>query len=305
MKRLALLALVVAVVALAASPFGVGGSAAAQEPEVSLSQASAAIGEQVVLTFTLEAPGDAVVELDPAAEAWGEVRVIRILSQGAVAVDGGLVHRFEVLIAPFAPGPHAFRPALLVTDDSGVTPLALPALTIEVPSVLAPGEPLILSLLPPPVSIAGAQSPLFWPAVVIVAVVLAALVVGVVVVAVRWWRSRPRTRDAPALPPEPDDVLASAARLLETDAVEAYRAISSAVRNVLGERYAFPARSLTTAELESRMEGVGVDGWDSRMARELLRECDAVVYAGYRPALERRQADLTVAREIVATGEAG
>ena len=47
------------------------------------------------------------------------------------------------------------------------------------------------------------------------------------------------------------------------------------------------------------MSAAGVDGWEERMARELLRECDAVVYAGYRPAVERRVADLRIAREIV------
>ena len=47
------------------------------------------------------------------------------------------------------------------------------------------------------------------------------------------------------------------------------------------------------------MTAAGVDGWEERMARELLRECDAVVYAGYRPVVERRIADLRIAREIV------
>jgi hypothetical protein len=31
----------------------------------------------------------------------------------------------------------------------------------------------------------------------------------------------------------------------------------------------------------------------------LLEQCDAVLYAGYRPALERADADLTAAYEIV------
>ena len=97
----------------------------------------------------------------------------------------------------------------------------------------------------------------------------------------------------------PVDALAAAASLLEGDAAGAYRAISSAVRHILSERYEFPAQSLTTAELETRMSAAGVDGWEERMARELLRECDAVVYAGYRPAVERRVADLRIAREIV------
>jgi hypothetical protein len=34
----------------------------------------------------------------------------------------------------------------------------------------------------------------------------------------------------------------------------------------------------------------------------LLEECDAVVYAGYRPASERRLADLNMAREILEAG---
>ena len=119
--------------------------------------------------------------------------------------------------------------------------------------------------------------------------------------AIRVWRRRPR----PTVIVEeevqigPGDALAAAAALLETDATGAYRAIGSAVRRVLGDRYAFPAQALTTEELQLRMEVAGVDSWEARLARELLRECDAVVYAGYRPATERREADLTVAREIV------
>ena len=130
-------------------------------------------------------------------------------------------------------------------------------------------------------------------AVVAVAVATATFVVGL-----RWWRSRPREPES-VPEPVPVDALAAAASLLEGDAAGAYRAISSAVRHILSERYEFPAQSLTTAELETRMSAAGVDGWEERMARELLRECDAVVYAGYRPAVERRVADLRIAREIV------
>ena len=47
------------------------------------------------------------------------------------------------------------------------------------------------------------------------------------------------------------------------------------------------------------MEASGVDRWQTRLVGGFLEECDAVVYAGYLPAAERRQADLTMAREIV------
>ena len=292
MRRLALLCMLAAVLAVPAL-------AAAQDPEATVSRSFAAIGEPVTVTITLDAPAGAVVEVDPAADSWGDVRVVRVLSQSATPVEGGLRHRIEVLVAPFAPGTVAFRPAVTVTTDSGSAPADLPALTLEVPSTLLPGEPLALSPLPPPVPIEGAQSVLLWPGIALGALV-ALVVAGIAaVLAARWWRNRPVDSVEPEPPPEPEDVFETAQSLLETDAAGAYRAIASAVRNVLGERYAFPARSLTTAELETRMTDAGVDGWEERMARELLRECDAVVYAGYRPAVERRIADLRVAREIV------
>ncbi|MYD28850.1 MAG: hypothetical protein F4X03_08065 [Dehalococcoidia bacterium] len=293
MRRLALLCALAAVLAVPAL-------AAAQDPEATVSHSFASIGEPITVTITLDAPADAVVEVDPAGESWGDVRVIRVLSQSATATEAGLQHRIEVLVAPFAPGAVTFSPAVVVTTDSGSVPAPLPSLTLEVPSTLSPDEPLALSPLPPPVPIDGAQSAVLWPGIALgglVAVVIAAIAA---VLARRWWRNRPVDAGevAPEPPPGPD-ILASAEALLETDAAGAYRAISSAVRHVLGERYEFPAQSLTAAELETRMADAGVDGWEERMARELLRECDAVVYAGYRPVVERRVADLRIAREII------
>jgi hypothetical protein len=43
----------------------------------------------------------------------------------------------------------------------------------------------------------------------------------------------------------------------------------------------------------------GLDRWQVRVASGLLEQCDSVVYARYRPAAERADADLTAAYEIV------
>ena len=299
MKRAALASLLAALLAV---PLSVS----AQGPEAAgLSQPFAEIGEQIVLTLELVAEAGATVEVDAGAESWGDVRVIRVLSEEAVAVAGGERHRLELLIAPFAPGSLQFSPALLVTTPAEVSRVELPGLALTVPSALTPGEPLVLSPLPPLFGIGGAQSPFLWPAVIAGGFLAAVVIVAGVGFAIRLLQRRPRP--APIVQEEvplvPGDALAAAAALLETDATGAYRAIGSAVRRVLGDRYAFPAQALTTEELQRRMEVAGVDGWEARLARELLRECDAVVYAGYRPATERREADLTVAREIVG-GEA-
>jgi hypothetical protein len=42
-----------------------------------------------------------------------------------------------------------------------------------------------------------------------------------------------------------------------------------------------------------------LDRWQVRVAGGLLAQCDSVVYAHYRPAMERADADLTAAYEIV------
>lgn len=303
MRRLALAG---ALALLLASPL----AAAAQAPvavNAELASPVARIGEPVVLTLTLAAPADAEVEVDTSAPSWGEVRVLRERARESATVEGGVRHRIEVLVAPFAPDAITFVPALNIVTDAGSTAVRGPSLSLTVPSALAPGEPLTLSpppplaLSPPLAGIGGAQSPLLWPAVGAGALAAVALVVGGGALGLRWWRMRPRAVGEPAPEAVPDPVadLDAAEALLDTDAAGAYRAIAGAVRRDLGERYAFPARSLATGELEPRMEAAGVDGWEARLARELLRECDAVVYAGYRPAPERRRADLAVARELV------
>ncbi len=294
------LALAGALALLLASPL----AAAAQAPDAvdaALARPAARIGEPVLLTLTLIAPADAAVELDPSAPSWGDVRVLRVRAWESAAVDGGVRHRIEVLVAPFAPGALAFAPALRVVTDAGPAALRGPSLSLNAPSALAPGEPLTISPPPPLAGIGGGQSPLLWPAVGAVALAAVALVAAAAALGLRWWRRRPRAvgEPAPEVVPAPAAALDAAEALLAADAAGAYRAIAGAVRRDLGERYAFPARSLTTGELEPRMEAAGVDGWEARLARELLRECDAVVYAGYRPAPERRRADLAVARELV------
>jgi hypothetical protein len=114
--------------------------------------------------------------------------------------------------------------------------------------------------------------------------------------------SRPRAIPASVEEAPPTTDLSGAAASLNSDPVAAYRTLASTVRAALASRYGFPARALTTTELERRMEAEGVDRWQARLVGGLLEECDAVVYAGYRPASERRLADLNMAREILEAG---
>ena len=74
------------------------------------------------------------------------------------------------------------------------------------------------------------------------------------------------------------------------------------VRGALGGRYGFPATRSRPPSCSGGWRCHGVERWQARLVAGLLEECDAVVYAGYRPAAERRQADLTMAREILEGG---
>jgi len=213
-----------------------------------------------------------------------------------------------------------FELAAFVTGQVDVPPLVIryatpsgeagevqaPASRIAVESVLPPGD-LEPKDLKPQAEIGAGGAGWFAPAAAGAALAAAAA-------AALFWRRRqalkrrrladlPRPLPVPALGPEDRAraVLdrAGAAFAAEADYVAYYTALGSTVRTYLTERYAFPAFALTTRELEREMLARGLDRWQVRVASGLLQQCDAVVYARYRPAAERADADLTAAYEVV------
>jgi hypothetical protein len=257
------------------------------------------IGQQRLLVIEVVTAAGASVEVDPVATSWNGVEVIRLQKEDVRPAGDRAVHRIELLVAPFRTGALAFSPAVNVVDGGIVTPRVLPEVKWSVTATLPPGARLELSPIAAPRGIEGAESPMLRPAIAFGAVAVVALVAGGGFGAARWWRRRPRReREAGDSRAEAPD-LARAAELLERDPVAAYRSLAATVRSEIGTRHGFPAMALTTRELKRRMEGHGVERWNARLIGGLLEECDAVVYAGYRPAFERRQADLTMAREII------
>ena len=89
------------------------------------------------------------------------------------------------------------------------------------------------------------------------------------------------------------------------DYVTYYTALATTLRDYLTARFGFPAFALTTAEMQDQMVRRGMDRWQARIVGGLLNQCDAVVYARYRPAAERADADLTAAYEIVEMSRPG
>lgn len=294
MRRLVFV-MAAAVAALAvALPAGADGGDTA-----TLSRSAALIGQQLVLTLQVVTPSGATVDVDPAAQSWNGVDVVRVESQSSRDSGNQAIHTLTVVVAPFATGSIAFAPSVLVTANAVSTPRALPSVRLDVAPTLGPDDKLELSPLPAPQAIGGAESPLLKPGIA------AGVLTGLLLIGAGGffaWRTvarRMRRQPPPVEVPLPVPDLGGAEALMDADPVAAYRKLASSIRVVISDRYGFAAYALTTGELQGRMEARGIDRWQARLVGGLLQECDAVVYAGYRPAGERRQADLTMAREIV------
>jgi len=287
----AVAAALVAVLPFAGVAFG--------EDSTEVDRRTALIGEQFGMRLLVLAPEGATVEIAPGTETWVGVELINLQQPRVVKQSDGDLWIFEAVVSPFLPGEFEFAPTVTIVQGGEATIRVLPGVPMTVSNTLAPDAALELTPLAPATEISGAESPLLRPALIgggvagsaILAVVL--WFVGRLV-----WRRLSR-RDPSLAAPHLASNLDGAEELLDADPVGAYRLMSSLVKTELAKRYNLRATALTTTELRRRLEHDGKDRWEARLVGGLLEECDAVIYAGYRPAAERRRADLNMAREIV------
>ena len=210
-------------------------------------------------------------------------------------------------LAPFIAGEILVPPLSLrytqPDDSAGI--IETVSSVIEVTSVLPAEGPVTPRDLKPQAEI-GTPPPT-WPLPVI-AVLVSVLVLLILTALVRRRVKKYRVvralRRVPVVVGPEDEARglldrAGAAYGASGDLIAYYTALGTTVRRYLTQRHGFPAFALTTRELESAMMRLGLDRWQVRVAAGLLAQCDAVVYARYRPAAERADADLTAAYEIV------
>ena len=289
-------ALLLAIVAgcILALPF----DGARAEDRVELERTSVLVGEHIEMRLQVLAPEGATVELTPGTPGWEGVELVSVDEVTQAPQSDGVQWFIVAHVAAFQPGTLEFIPTFAIIQDSVATPGPVTALQLSVLSSLAPDAELVLSPLQPPTAVPGAESPWLRPAIVGGAVLGSASIALVIWLLGRTVARRVR-KPAPVFAPEvvPAD-LEGAEQLLHSDPVGAYRLMSSVVKNELARRYGLRATALTTTELRRRLESDG-DRWEARLVGGLLEECDSVIYAGYRPAAERREHDLTMAREIV------
>ncbi|HEU0074196.1 MAG TPA: BatD family protein [Dehalococcoidia bacterium] len=306
-------ALLASLLLAVAGVFALAAPASAEEPVITHMDVFLAdritVGDRVTYVVTIESdPGIEFSLVQSSLPAY--VEVVDVPDTTSQPIDGGRVRiTMTFLLAPFAPGEIELPPMTLRYFGLEVAggELLTPPTQFSVASVL-PAEP---AFPPPrdlkPQAVIGAPAA-GWivPALAATTGALALVVLLIYLRTRAWKRSRTAFVPAPVLVEDlPEDrarvVLdtAGAGFSLEGDYVEYYSSIGVTVRRYLTERYGFPAFALTTRELEAEMLNRGLDRWQVRVASGLLEQCDSVVYANYRPAAERADADLTAAYEIV------
>jgi hypothetical protein len=210
-------------------------------------------------------------------------------------------------LAPFVTGDVTVPPIpLRYTNPDGSTgDIQTAASAIQVSSVLPANGQVAPRGLKPQAEV-GTPPPT-WP-VPVAAGIAAAVALLVIGFFVRRRLARRRTTQAQQTIPVytgPEDLArqaldkAGAEFAASGDFVAYYTAIGNVMRRYLTQRYEFPAFALTTRELEAEMARLGINRWQVRVASGLMEQCDSVIYARYRPAAERADADLTAAYEVV------
>jgi hypothetical protein len=307
MRRLFVLGLVIAAL------FVLGMSASADAPVVTSENIEApehlTVGDHFRYVIKIEADAGTEVALAPGTIpdelALTELPAIKTRSRG----DGAAEITVTLELAAFLPGDLVLPPLRLeYVDASGAEgAIETQSLRLRVESVLPASGEVTPRDLKPQAEI-GTPAPV-WAALAFVAAAVALLAV----LGLLMWRRRALRRRAAIAPPAPPIVAEAgpedSARVVldragvtfggDQDYETYYAAIAGTVREYLTQRYGFPAFALTTRELQAQMVARGMDRWLARVAVGLLDQCDAVVYAHYRPAPERADADLTAAYEIV------
>lgn len=265
------------------------------------------VGDQVTYTIVLEVDTGTGVAIAAAGLPPEVALVDRPVTTRVPLTVGREQVTISFRLAPFIAGEVLVPPVPVRYTQPGGTAgiLQTPSTVIEVTSVLPVAGQVTPRDLKPQAEI-GTPPPAWpLPAIGAVAAVLALLVI--VLLLRRRVKKYVVTRAARRAPVfvGPEDAArarldaAAAAYAKDGELVSYYTALGNTTRDYLTQRYGFPAFALTTRELEAAMLRLGHDRWQIRVASGLLAQCDAVVYARYRPAAERSDADLTAAYEIV------
>jgi hypothetical protein len=287
-------------------------TAAGEEPVVAEYEVDApstlTVGDRFRVKIVVEADTGTRVEVAPGGIPPDVALAESVRFSSSDAGGGRTRTSIELVLAPFLLGDYQMPPITLrYRDPSGdFGELRTPSARILIQSTLPAGPDLPEPRDLKPQAVLPSPSGAPYELIALAGAALALALALTLVVIRRLQSPRPAAVAATRIEPlGPEDAARAlldeaAARFADTGDQHAYYAtISRAVRSYLTERFGFPAFALTTVELQGQMVFRGMDRWQARLVAGLLEQCDSVMYAGYAPAGERADADLTAAYEIV------
>lgn len=293
-----------ALAAAAAMLLAMAGVAAQAAPPVIVAQEmtppTATVGDRITLTIVVEHADDVAISGPGFGDAYGGLDIVDIPPAETERAGDGQRTMLRYEFAAFEVGVYLVPPLTVVwTSGAENGTLTTAGQRIEIVTVLSPGDEALRPLKPQLEIEDPAPSAIvpvaFWA--IFVALTLAGY----------WLIRRAMVRPAtPAAAPARTLVAHERARLaldeLQQGGValrDRYASIALILRAYLSERFGFPAYAMTRRELERGMTRAGIDRWPARLTANLLEQCDAVQFAGFAPAPERVDADLTAAYEII------
>ena len=279
--------------------------AAQQAPTIddaTLAPDTATIGDYLTMTiavlhddaFSIEGPGF--------GDNFGDFELLEIAEPQRESGSGASHTTLSYTFTTFKVGALELPPlAIDWRGPGGDGTLMTEPQPVRVDSVLVPNETELRPLKPQLDISADAPSPI-WPTL-FVAIFAALTVFGYVLVqrAIAQRPIEPQHEPTPLTPRESarNSLDRLAAEEPRRQPREFYAALSFTLRQYLSAQFGFPAYAMTRRELQRHTSRAGIDRWPARLTANLLEQCDAVQFAGFRPAPERVDADLTAAYEII------
>jgi hypothetical protein len=309
MTRIAQRTAAIVGIAIAAMLIAVASVNAAAPPSVAsitVEPAHATVGDQITLTIAVDHDAATTIEGAGFGADVGAFEIVAVAPPRTEQHDDASRTTIAYTLAAFRTGALTIPPQTITyRGTSGTGTLATAATAVTIASVLSPGD---TELRPLKAQIdLGDPAPSPIVPALFVAAFAALTAFGYVLVrraaAIVPMPAPAASVTAPA-PPSADQIAraaldAIAAADLAADAPEYYARIAATVRTYLSARFDFPAYAMTRRELEYGATDSGIDRWPARVIANLLEQCDAVEFATFRPAPERRAADLTAAYEII------
>jgi len=266
--------------------------------EVTLTPATATVGDRLTLRIAVEHPAGVTVDGPRFGDNFGGFEIVEApppaRGESSTAITYTLV-AFETGEVTLPPLEVRWR------GEGGAGSLTTEPRSVDVRSVLTSGDE-ELRPLKPQLSLSDGAPPPIVPVAFVVS--FAALTLF------GYWLFRRAVRAKPEEPAPVEAPLpageraragldALAASPGEPDVRAHYALLAEIVRAYLSERFAFPGYAMTRREMERGMARAGIDRFVARVTANLLEQCDAVQFAGFRPPPGRIDADLTAAYEVI------